>query len=225
MTGGSRNRLDASEAGTDMTGMLLGEMRHRIRNDMQWIASLALIEGRRSRDPTARAGFEAIARRVEALAPLYDHLVPGGNYMHVDFAAYLYELCSRIGATGTLERRGILLTAELTSVRLTYDAAVALGIVVNELVTNAVKYAFPPGCEGRIDLRLHADSRGIVLLISDDGCGLGVAAEGQGLRLARGLIRQLGGQIGHRNDSGTVWRIALNRPSDECSTGTARSWP
>lgn len=214
MTGGARNRFEASEASGDMAGMLLGEMRHRIRNDMQWIASLALIEGRRSHDPTVRAGFEAIARRAEALAPLYDHLIPGGNHNHVDFAAYLYELCSRIGATGALERRGILLTAELTSVRLSYDAAVALGIVVNELVTNAVKYAFPLGSEGRIDLRLHADTRGIVLLISDDGCGLGVAAEGQGLGLVRGLIRQLGGEIGHRNDSGTVWRIVLNRPDN-----------
>jgi two-component sensor histidine kinase len=103
-----------------------------------------------------------------------------------------------------------LLTVELNSVRVSHDTAATLGIVIKELLTNAVKHAFPQRSAGRISLRLHADSGGTVLLISDNGRGLVLAVEGHGLRLIRRLVHQLGGEIGHCYDGGTVWRITLD---------------
>jgi two-component sensor histidine kinase len=198
---------------SEMAEILVSEIRHRIHNDLQWIACLATIQGRRTDDPGARAGFKAIARHVTALAPLYEIMLPSDSNREVDFGDYLYDLCSRIGDTGVLEESNVQLAVELTSVILPRDTAATLGIVVNELLTNAFKHAFPKGRHGQICVRLHADANGIILVLADDGCGLRCAAgqQGHGLWLVRELIRRIGGSIEHLNDSGTVWRIMISR--------------
>jgi two-component sensor histidine kinase len=209
-TGPNGNRR-AQAGKTEEAEILLSEMKHRTRNDLQSIASFAALQSRRTGDLMAKVGFEEIGRRAFALAALYDHLLQLGARSEVDLASYLCALCARIDAAQGLEREKIALVSELVATaRTDFDTAAELGIIVNELVTNAAKHAFKPGYGGRIVVRLHADPGGTALIVSDDGCGLGTAsAETLGLELVHGLIRHRGWQVQQEIGGGTTWRITF----------------
>jgi two-component system, sensor histidine kinase PdtaS len=93
MMPGLKPRFDALVTDGEMARILLREMQHQISNDMQLITSLATIQGRQSPNPSPQAGLEVVARRVAALAPLYEHLIPIGTHREIDFGNYVHELC------------------------------------------------------------------------------------------------------------------------------------
>ena len=199
----------------EQRGVLLRELQHRVRNDLQLVQSLATIEGRRAADPSAKAGFDAIGRRVMALAALYDHLLGVGMERWVDFGDYLASLCAKIAQAEGFEARGIRLVTELQPVALDLDRAVGLGVAVNELVANAAEHAFGDGKLGTIIIRLTpADARAgepATLIVADDGRGLGKARDGSsGLNLVRALVQRARGRVELAEGEGTIWRIALD---------------
>ena len=198
----------------EQRGVFLRELQHRVRNDLQLVQSLATIEARRAADPSAKAGFDTIGRRVMSLATLYDHLLGVGMERWVDFGEYLASLCAKISLAEGFESRGIKLVTDLQSLALDLDRAVSLGVAVNELVANAAEHAFDDGQNGTITIRLtpadpHTGNRA-TLIVADDGRGLGKARDGSsGLELVRGLVRRARGRVELVAGEGTIWRIAL----------------
>jgi PAS domain S-box-containing protein len=196
--------------------MLLQELTHRVKNSLQVIASFVMIESR-SQSPDGKAALERVSHRITALGQLYSTLSKANTIEAVDAAAYLDELCRDLVASVQSEDGGsIVLKTDIASELLPTDRAIPLGLIVNELVTNAVKYAFPGGARGTVMVTLKRGPRELLLTVADDGQGLDPrqADSGLGGRLVDGFARQLGGRVERQSDrQGTTVHVIL--PSRE----------
>ena len=193
----------------------LREMHHRVRNDLQGLSSSVGVEARRTADEAQREGFGRIGRRVLALSGLYDQLLGASIADEVELGAYLRALCGRIAEAGGFASRSIELLVEVESVTLARGRALALAVVVNELISNAAEHAFTGRRFGRITVSLIAGSRdgrhGPVVTVADDGCGFeGPRPEGIGLGFVERLLQRAGATLDREDDGGTQWHIALS---------------
>jgi two-component sensor histidine kinase len=175
----------ALQAALDAKALLLRELRHRTKNSFALISSLISIEARRSGDSVLVETLEKLGDRVSVLTSLYGRLDLTTGLGRIRLDEYLgkiaVDLLDGYGAAG----RSIALSRSLESMEIDADRAVPLGLIVNELVTNSLKYAFPDGRKGYVDLKLgRGEDDGAVLSVSDDGAGL---PEGFAGRLSTGL--------------------------------------
>ncbi|MBL0406704.1 PAS domain-containing protein [Microvirga aerilata] len=196
-------------------GMLLVEVNHRAKNSLAIAASLLAIQGRRQPDPAVRALFDEAHDRLNAMARVHDLLSKSEKAQRVDVSVYVADLCEalrpitenddRIHLEATMED-GILVDA---------DTAVPLGIVLTELITNAVKYAFPAPRSGAILVQSRRSLPGSVeLVVQDDGVGISQLREGSlGYGLVRSLVQQIRGDIDIRNDAGLVVTLTFPEAS------------
>lgn len=191
---------------------LLSEMNHRVKNNFQMVASLLDLQARRSAEPQVREQLMSAVRRVRVLAGLHSALTPDPDVDEIEFGAYLAGLCDKLRASVEDPTR-VSLRFEGESARLPSDAAVPMGFVVNELVTNAIKYAFPAGASGQVVVRFGPAPAGFHLSVADDGQGLPLDPDGQGgglgMRLVRAFIAQAGGQLAVSTEGGTRYDIRL----------------
>ena len=186
-----RSRL---EAALEQKGTLLRELHHRVKNNLQTLLGILVIAERGAAVPEARDAIRDARARVEAMAVLQRLLYQQDDLASVDGFAFLAELCATVERA--FRRPGIAVRVAPADATLDLDVAAATGLIVNELVTNAFKHAFPDRERGEVTVRLQqGDGSGdVVLVVEDDGRGLGMEqAEGTGLTLVRGLARQCGG--------------------------------
>jgi two-component sensor histidine kinase len=195
--------------------MLLVEVNHRAKNSLAIAASLLAIQGRRQPDPDVRALFEEAQDRLNAMARVHDLLSKSEKAQRVDVSVYVADMCAalrpitenddRISLEATMED-GILVDA---------DTAVPLGIVLTELVTNAVKYAFPAPRSGTILVQARRSRPGwIDLVVRDNGIGISQLREGSlGYGLVRSLVQQIRGEIDIRNEAGLVVTLSFPEAS------------
>lgn len=199
--------------------MLLREVQHRTLNNLQLVVSFLNLESRRLTDPQAKERIKAVMQRVSALAAVHHHLYSRGGVDRIDFGSYVEALAKDI-ANATAESR-ITLETHAEPVWMDADRAVRLGLIVNELVTNAVKYAFRDGRGGQISLDIRTDGpSGAILTIEDDGGGFSSDADSNstrsGLNLAQALAEQSDAELVRDPVArGTRWRLRLNDPSAE----------
>ncbi|MGF9761887.1 histidine kinase dimerization/phosphoacceptor domain -containing protein [Microvirga sp. 0TCS3.31] len=191
--------------------MLLVEVNHRAKNSLAIAASLLAIQGRRQPDPAVRALFEEAQDRLNAMARVHDLLSKSERAQHVDVSVYVADLCGALmPITGDDDR--VSLKADVAEgILVDADTAVPLGIVLTELITNAVKYAFPAPRSGTILVNAHRSQSGWVeLTVRDDGVGMLSLREGSlGYGLIRSLVQQIRGEIDVRNDAGLVVTISF----------------
>ena len=190
-------------------GMLLKELQHRAKNNLQLVVSMLGRESRALKDeaPHLAERFKRVMERVSAVAIAHDRLSAGEESDNpstaTDLAGYLRALCSSLELS---LGDHLVIEADLEKCPLSFDRAVAAGLVVNELVTNAAKYAYPEGNQGgviRVALRTDHTRAEAILTVSDEGRGLQIDDDplrvnrpgGQGLALIHLLTRQLGGEI------------------------------
>ncbi len=201
----------------EQQNLLVMEVHHRVKNNLQVIASLLNLQGSRIRVPEAQAEFQAARDRVRALATLHRHLYADGGLHTINMRSFLTELCGQLfQALGETEDERIQLEIEAPELRMSSDQAVPLALIVTEAVTNSVRYAFPGGRAGRIEVRLTESDGVLDLDIRDDGVGIGTAraAEegsrgGIGLQLIRGFSRQLGATLSVEGGQGTRYAVRL----------------
>ncbi|NVN01995.1 sensor histidine kinase [Asaia siamensis] len=214
-------RLDRHEArltrATKQQDLLIKEIHHRVKNNLQIVASLLNLQANRIKLPEAREEFHLVRDRVRSLATLHRHLYPEGGLSALDIRAFLEELASQIFTANNRCNKGrVSLSLDIESVPITPDQAVPLSLIVTEVVTNALRYAFPNERCGSVQIRLARNEDGAVLTIQDDGIGLDATAqsdaekrEGIGLQLVRGFARQLGGTLEINSAVGTVYTLAF----------------
>jgi chemotaxis protein methyltransferase CheR len=215
-----RARLEREHAAAhERIGMLLQELTHRVKNSLQFIAAMVMIEARRHKSGEGKAALERVSHRIEALGQLYSKLSKSDTVEAVDAATYLDELCRDLIASIHKERdTSVVLKTDIESELLPTDRAIPIGLIVNELVTNAVKYAFPGEAKGTVMVTLKRMPGELRLTVADDGQGLDPrrADSGLGGRLVDGFAQQLGGQVERKSDShGTTVQLIL--PSREGS--------
>ena len=201
--------------------MLLAEVNHRVKNSLQLVTSVLNMEAAQAE----RAGedgadrLRAAAARVGAIATVHAALYHGEDVRSVEFGAFVGTLCRHLAAVAGAEARGIALAVEAEPVRVVTDRAISLSLVVNELVTNAFKHAFPDGRGGTVRVALRrAEPDRLVLEVADDGTGTDGraldrdgASGGLGQRLIDTLARQLGAEM-QRDDGGVGVRVRMELP-------------
>lgn len=148
----------------------LRELQHRVKNNLQMITALIRVEAKSVADRSTGEGFDRLAGRVEALGLLYRSLGEGGPNDAVDLGVYLSEIASAVMRAHAVE--GIRLNMQVDTWPVSLDVAMSTGLVVNELLTNALKHAFVGREGGTITLRCITEGDGCRVVVADDGVGL-----------------------------------------------------
>ncbi|MER8473853.1 ATP-binding protein [Mesorhizobium sp. M1328] len=149
--------------------LLLQELSHRTKNNLAMVSSLLSLQARMKSSPEAREALEKAVRRIHAIADAHDHFRPSSHNGQVEMRSYIEELCGHLGDT-LRDIRPIAVKVDAEEVNLPTEQAIPLGLIVNELVTNALKHAFPGDRGGTIAVKLFRDPS-LVLTVADDGVG------------------------------------------------------
>jgi len=179
--------------------LLLREVYHRVKNNLQTVDGLLIMQARQLADPEARQALQGMRDRVYALGLVHQQLMGSENLQTFDIAPFLDELSTNLVHGGAAQ--GVTLSVEAVPLDVSLDFAIPLGLLVTELVTNSLKHAFPDG-EGEIVVTLDRASDGaLVLVVADDGQGYTVGAPtprakaALGSSIIEGLVAQLKGTI------------------------------
>ena len=190
-----RSTQDALEAASEVAAhkVLLRELEHRFKNDFQLIQVLLAMQARKQADGNLRRDLQHVMDRVAAIGMAHDQLSASDIHGMVELADYLRALCGSLN----MRKDGVRVEPSLTGTRMPHERAVPLGLMVNELVTNALKHAYPDDAAGLIRVTFATTDRGEgVLCVRDDGVGLGPPREGSsGTDLLSRLVQQVGGVI------------------------------
>lgn len=186
--------------------ILLKEVHHRVKNNLQVISGLLSLEAEKLADPAARAVFKECRDRIHSMARLHQQLYARGQFAHVDFGAHLREMAEMLVDAHAPPGCRVALHVEADPLTLDLDSAVSLGLVANEVLLNALKHAFPGRTQGTLRLRIRHGETGEIT-VCDDGVGLPPGFDpkrqsGLGLELIFGLMQQIHGAARIENAPG-----------------------
>ena len=208
-----RRALEDREAMLRGKDLLIREIDHRVRNSLQLVSSMIRLQADRHADPMVREELRVAGGRVEAVAQVHSTLHAAGGTERVRFDEYLQVICSALRTSFTADGSRRTLELEADPVELPAGMAEPLGLMVNELVTNAFRHAFAADGPGTVWVELGRDADGrLRLSVADDGAGLpkGVDADGGlGLRLVTMTAAQLGATLDVGRDGGTQLTLTL----------------
>jgi len=191
--------------------VLLKEIHHRVKNNMQIVSSLLSLQARDVQDPAVLELLAQSRARILSMALVHEDLYQTGNLAQVDFRHYLERLAQRVGA-GMAGSPGVAIKLELDELSLGIDQAIPLGLLCNELMTNALKHAFKGREHGTVRVLLTREPGQAQVTVRDDGHGLPEnfrPGEGGtlGLELVWSLAEQLHGTAEAKNDGGAVFTV------------------
>lgn len=192
---------------------LLKEIHHRVKNNMQQVASLLSLQASTVADREIAGCLQASESRITAMALVHENLYQSESLASIHADIYVKTLCSEI-RDSYAPGPGIRVETAIDDVALDTDTAIPCGLIINELVTNAFKHAFPGRDEGTVQVSLRQIERGLCLRVEDDGTGLPAdfspGREGTlGLRLVSALSEQIEGTLTFTSDSGTRFSITF----------------
>ncbi len=213
----AEHERELAEAGSRQE-LLMQEIHHRVKNNLQIVASLLNLQASRIRVPAAKAEFQAARDRVRALATLHRHLYTEGKLRTINMRIFLLELCGQLfQAMGEREGDRIQLLVDAVPLEMASDQAVPLSLIVTEAVSNSVKYAFPGGRRGHVAVRFSVEGDTAHLVIEDDGVGTSTEKgdsetgprDGLGIQLIRGFARQLKAELRVTDGNGTRYEVDI----------------
>ncbi|MGB6308249.1 MAG: histidine kinase dimerization/phosphoacceptor domain -containing protein, partial [Steroidobacteraceae bacterium] len=195
--------------------VMLQEIHHRVKNNLQVIASLINMQGRARVSASTRTALQQCRSRVETMAQIHEMLYQSKDYARVPFAKFAKDLASRVLSASGGVPTSISLDFDLEDLALPVDKAIPCGLILNELVANSIKHAFPNAAQGRIRIELRRlDQAGILLAVSDDGIGIAPQfvpenAASLGVQLLITLVEQLDGRLEIVRQPGATFRITF----------------
>ncbi len=191
--------------------VLLKEIHHRVKNNLQVVSSLLSLQSDGLTDDTSRALLLDSQDRIRAMALVHERLYRSGTFMGIELADYLADLMNHLQASHGSRRVRIDVSSDPVSVNI--DAAIPLGLIVSELVTNAFKHAFPGDTEGTVQVIARSiHERECVLTVADNGQGLPPPPDDAGestlgLQLVHILVEQIEGHLEITNNGGTRFDV------------------
>jgi PAS domain S-box-containing protein len=195
--------------------VLLKEVHHRVKNNMQIITSLLNLQSSHLSDQNMIDVFKESQSRIKSMALIHEIMYQSGNFSNIDTKHYIISLVSYLYRSYCLEGNRIKITTDIDEVNLNLDVMIPCGIIITELVTNALKYAFPGSREGEINILLHSiEKNNINLTVKDNGVGIvdkSVLLDKKklGLQLVETLTRQLKGKLNNDEGEGTSFTISF----------------
>ncbi|MGH8066135.1 MAG: PAS domain S-box protein [Candidatus Entotheonellia bacterium] len=193
--------------------VLLKEIHHRVKNNLQIISSLLNLQSKHINDPKALQMFIDSQNRVKSIALIHEILFRSRDIAKIDFAEYIKNISVQIFRLYGAYSRKITLEVNVKNIMLDVDTAIPCGLIVTELVSNSLKYAFSDGKEGSIYIEFSSDSTGtLTLIVSDNGIGFPKHVDFQnmyslGLKLVVALANQLAGTVELDSSCGTTFKI------------------
>ena len=195
--------------------ILLKEIHHRVKNNLQIIASLLNLQSRHIKDPQTREMFRESQNRVRSMGLIHERIYRSEDLARIDLAEYLRGLLTHLFSSYSIKLSAIDLKLGVKDIFLGLDTAIPCGLIINELVSNAIKHAFPKGRKGEICISLELENeRHFTLKVRDNGVGFPQSVdlrnpETMGLQLVNTLSGQLGGTIELVREGGTEFRITF----------------
>lgn len=203
----ANQRLVASETDKDL---LLREAAHRYKNELSIITALLHLQERTVKEEDARAALSATAERIRVLARAHERLQRSDASAVVDTSEFIASLCDDLSAA-LIGLRPITLVVDAESHLMPQERAVPVGLIMNELLTNALKYAFPDERSGTVKVRFWREQGSFCLRVHDDGVGMTFKrtprGSGLGQRLVRSMVAQLQGTYDAEPDQGAPGTI------------------
>ncbi len=209
----AEERVQASLAEKEV---LLKEIHHRVKNNLQIISSLLSLQQDSIEDDRIVSYFDDSRNRILSMALIHENLYRSRNLEKIELSRYLGELLTRLDQSYSCAGRGIAVERELEDASADIDTAIPMGLIVTELISNSAKHAFPRDVGGRIRLRLkRGENGGLFLEVQDSGTGLPenfdpVRSSSLGLKLVQALTEQLHGSARWENENGL--RVSITFP-------------
>jgi two-component sensor histidine kinase len=210
-----RQAEEVMRAALEEKKTLLEEIHHRVKNNLQIISSLLQLQGGYVKNEEDRAMFAECQDRVRTMAMVHERLYRSQNLASINFGEHVRDLANMLASTYSQAAAQVQVITEAESVPLQLETAIPAGLIINELVSNAFKHAFPNGRRGTLKVSLHSTTPGQLLLsVEDDGVGLPSAidwdqARSLGLRMVRDLARQIRGTLEVRQNGGTTFALSF----------------
>jgi PAS domain S-box-containing protein len=195
--------------------VLLKEVHHRVKNNMQVISSLLSLQARHIQDQQILETLQESRQRIRSMALVHEQLYQSEDLARVAFAKYIQSLANHLFYSYRLDPDLITLNVDAEDILLSIDTAVPTGLLLNELISNALKHAFTDGRAGEVSVELHSDPRGqLTLIVSDDGVGFPEdldfrSTRSLGMQLINTLVAQLEGTVVLERDGGTTFKVAF----------------
>lgn len=188
--------------------VLLKEIHHRVKNNLQVISSLLSLQSRRVEDQSVQEAILEGRNRVRSMAMIHQNLYQTEKLTTINVEEYIEQLAQNLFASYNIEPDRISMDTQIQALELDVDVLIPLGLILNELITNALKYAFPEGREGKIRVSLQRETEQLELRVKDNGIGLPDDFEpnttkSMGYQLVNSLVRKLKGRLEVQNQVGT----------------------
>lgn len=200
--------------------MLLKEIHHRVKNNLMVISSLLSLQSRYIKDETYKNIFKESQNRARSMALIHELLYQSNDLKRINFGKFINTLTGELYRMYIANQSLIKLNVDVKEVMVDINTAIPLGLIVNELVSNSMKHAFPDGRTGQINIKFEEADAEYVLIVEDDGIGLSddidfKKTDSLGLRIVNSLTEQIDGEITLNKSKGSKFMIRFNEESYE----------
>ncbi|NGP77959.1 PAS domain S-box protein [Balneolaceae bacterium YR4-1] len=200
--------------------VLLGEIHHRVKNNLAVISGLLYLQAEKTELEAGRNLLQQSQGRINSMALIHELLYENQNFSGIDPGKYIEQLINHISSNLNVRDKDIAISVQTADLQLDMNNAIPCALLINELLTNAYKYAFTGRDEGRISVTIYREEGYNHIEVKDDGVGIpdsyirGEGEEGLGMSLVRILTQQLKGTLSIENDNGTQFRISFPAERD-----------
>ncbi|MUH01442.1 PAS domain S-box protein [Scytonema sp. UIC 10036] len=196
--------------------VLLKEIHHRVKNNLGIVSSLLQMQCRRTQEPQVTSILLDSQNRIASIALIHEKLYRSEDLANINFAQYIPDLVTHLFDSYNTSSSLVKLYLQIEDVGLDIESAIPCGLIVNELVSNALKYAFTNNQAGEILVKLYEHEHQLTLIVQDNGVGLPLDFESKrrktlGINLIEGLVKQLRGSIEINSQQGTQFKINLKK--------------
>jgi len=203
------------EASLEEKTVLLKEIEHRVKNSMQVMSSLLQLQSTYVADPRDAALFKDSMERIKSMALVYERLYQSADMAHISLEKYITKLVSELVHSYNVGSTPPGILVEVADMQIGIETAIPCGLIINEVVSNSLKYAFPNGRQGNISVNIKASGGNLEMSLADDGVGIPESINPRktaslGIKLIYILVEhQMGGKVEIETTGGTKYKITI----------------
>lgn len=192
--------------------VLLKEIHHRVKNNLQIISSLLYFQSKKAKSKNTHELFNESQNRIQSMALIHEKLYQSDDFENINFEEYLKSLTSHLLFSYGVRSKDIQMQIHVDNIPISIEKAIPCGLIINELISNSMKYAFPNDSKGEIQIQLKKQKKDIELIVQDNGIGISrdinwETSKTLGLRLVHTLVQQLHGTLEIKNEKGIEFKI------------------